>query len=546
VVRNSGAVPRKRLITRRNSLGPQPTKQQPKRVERGGKLRNQTLNAPKKIMKKARKKTSARTKTKTKKKTGAKPVVVERKGKMPEEKETKVSVQREGDKIIIPSGMSYENARKWITRQEQAEETLVNISDTIPCFPLDGMIAMQRAFDSVYGFTDVSSRQEWYGQAPPIMFQVTTPHGVETATYGRICPPSWEGGWLQANINGPQVMLIGQVKRKFEGRCKEIVTLTRKMLKERSIYRGEAFHVDLHWWDDPEGEHGGKPFNPINDAPKYMETHGADIILNETTEFQLSTSVYMIIERSELCKANGIPLKHGALFQGPFGTGKTLCAKVLAHKCSKHGWTFIYLKSADQLANGLRLAKMYAPALVFVEDVDTVVKQRNQQMNDLLNVLDGIDTKEAPIMVVLTTNNVEQIDPSFLRAGRIDTLVHFAPPDNKTAMKFVYHYGLELIRKDEDLREVGRALEGLVPAFICETVNKAKRYAIYREGKNDITGCITAEDLLKAAHAVREHLEMMEVRKPTDEQMIAHSLRTVHYFGNQGKVLAPLKVADRE
>lgn len=462
-----------------------------------------------------------------------------------EGKPKNVAIERAGNKIIIPDKMSYDDARKWLTKQEQAEETAVAVSDEMPCFPLDGMIALMRAMDEIYGFTDISARSTWFGTAPPVMFQIDTPNGVETAALGRIASPTWEGGYIETNINGPSVRVSGVIKRKFEKQVKDVLILARKLLKERSIYRGQSFQVDLHWWDDPEGENTGKPFHPINDAPKFMVTSDADMILNDVTEFELCTSVFMILEQSQLCKENGISLKHGALFKGPFGTGKTMTAQVIAHKAKSNGWSFIYLKSADQLANGLRLAKMYAPAVVFVEDVDTVVKERNDKMNDLLNVIDGVDTKSAPIMVILTTNNPDSIDPSFLRAGRIDTVIHFGEPDAATAIRFVEKFANGLIRKNEDLTAVGLALEGLVPAFVREAVNKAKRYTIYREKTSNIDGCMTADDLLKAANAVREHLKMMESRKPGPEQVIAHAARTLHQYGQRGQVLEPLALAKR-
>jgi transitional endoplasmic reticulum ATPase len=94
------------------------------------------------------------------------------------------------------------------------------------------------------------------------------------------------------------------------------------------------------------------------------------LILNPTTEFELKANVFTLIEQTEACKKNKIPLKHGCLLMGPFGTGKTLCAQVTASKCVRNGWTFIYLKNCRHLAHGLRMAQLYAPAVVFTEDID--------------------------------------------------------------------------------------------------------------------------------------------------------------------------------
>lgn len=449
-----------------------------------------------------------------------------------------VAVVREGNKIIIPDGMSYKDARTWITRQEESEETLVNISFFVDCFPLDGMVALGRAFEEIYGFTDIRSVPGFWGPEPPTLFQVSTPKGQITAPYGKLAPPKWEGGSLMADFSGPRVNITGQVKKKFEAEVKSVCELTQKMLKEKSIYRGEAFQIDLSWMADE------RKFHPIKDAPKFFDVGMADLILNPKTEFELATSVFMILERSEACRKNKINLKHGAIFKGPFGTGKTLCARVLAEKATKNGWTFIYLKAADQLANGLRIAKMYSPCVVFAEDIDTVVSERDDEMNNLLNVLDGVDTKTEPIMVILTTNKEEDIDPSFLRAGRIDSVIHFGPPDPETVVKFLNYFGKGMIAPEQDLIKVGQELAGLVPAFVYEAINKAKRYAIYRTGKEKIDEDITADDLLQAAKSVKDHIELMKKKGMTDPEKIAAAIRTVHTYGINGTVLSNEQIAE--
>jgi SpoVK/Ycf46/Vps4 family AAA+-type ATPase len=453
-----------------------------------------------------------------------------------EKKEFKnVIVVREGDKIILPDGMEYPEARKWIERAEVAEETVVEISDTIPCFPLDGIVALSRAFTEKYGFTDVTAKTGWWGmKEPPTMIQVQCADGsFETAPLSRIAPPKWEGGYLEPYLFGPQLNVSGKVKRKFESEVKGIISLTRKMLKERSIYKGQAIKVDLKWWDEEK-----KKFDAVSDAPTFMETAGAEIILNRSTEFDLETSIYMLAEQSEACKANGISLKHGALLKGPYGTGKTLTSKIMAKKGTDNGWTFIYLRHADQLSNGLKLAKMYAPSIVFAEDVDTVVGKRDKDMNELLNLLDGVDTKDAPIMVILTTNSAETIDPSFLRAGRIDTVVDFGYPEPETAMRFVQMYGGKCISSTADMKQVGEALKGLVPAFLKEAVQKAKRAAIFRTGKSDIVNEISTQELLDAAQSVRNHIKMMDPKGKTTEQMVVDALHTVHYYGDHRELPA--------
>ena len=414
--------------------------------------------------------------------------------------------------------MTYGEARDWLTKQEQAEEKIVDIHDAVPCAPLDGMIALSRAIKELYGFSELTNRvvETMMGKqsVPPILIQVPIGQDkFETAVWGQLHIPAWEGGYLvTAFTGGAEIVVQGKIKRKFEPELKTLIRKMRELLRERSIYRGHAIYLDLSYLGDENS--APRPFHPVSDAPQFMNLgDGLQLILNKQTEFELATSLFMLLERSEECRSNKIALKHGVLLEGHYGTGKTLTAKVVAHKAVTHGWTFIYLKKASHLAQALRVAQLYAPVVVFAEDIDQVVKgERDAQMNTLLNTLDGVDTKDKEIITVLTTNHPEVIQPAFVRAGRIDTIIRFTPPDSETCLKFVDLYAKDdehrsLLRADEDLTEVGKVLGGMVPAFICEAVGKAKRYAIYREG-NDIVGKMTANDLMLAGQSIKTHMEM--------------------------------------
>jgi hypothetical protein len=432
-----------------------------------------------------------------------------------------VPVIRQGSKIIIPEGMSYEEAHIWLERQEQAEEKTVEVSARFDCFPLDGIIALARAMHEVYGYTDIRQDGFW-GPVPPTIIDVPT--GVKTteaAPLGKICPPKWENGYLEANLVGPSIVISGNVKRKYEAEARMIIAKTKDYLLNSSIYRGKAFHLDLEWYD------GSRKFDVHKDSPKFMETSRTNLILNDTTRFELETSIFTLIENSQACRDNGISLKHGALLAGTYGTGKTMTAKALAWLCEQNNWTFIYLKKAKELANGLRVAKMYAPAVVFVEDIDTVVSNRNETMNDLLNTLDGVDTKNSPIVTVLTTNLPESIEPSFLRAGRIDSIIRFGLPEPKTAIEFIKLYAGANLDPETDLTAAGEQMAGLVPAFITEAVAKAKRFAMYRTKSGNITGQVTGEDLRIAAQAVKEHVKWQNPKACTPEERVAEALKIV-------------------
>ena len=151
-------------------------------------------------------------------------------------------------------------------------------------------------------------------------------------------------------------------------------------------------------------------------------------------------------------------MKRGVLLGGKYGTGKTLAATVAARLAQDNGITYVYTPRADELGDAIAFAKQYqSPAcVVFCEDIDRqVTGQRTVAMDDILNILDGVDTKTDNIITVLTTNHLDNVNQAMLRPGRLDAIINVETPDAYTAERLVRHYGGEAINAAEDLTEVG-------------------------------------------------------------------------------------------
>lgn len=433
-----------------------------------------------------------------------------------------VGIRREGDQIIIPAHMTIDEAILWLKRKKESEGKVVAINWSVPCMPFDGVIALYKALKKIYGFTDLRGNDSWFGERPPEIIQIPTgPTTFEAAVLGKIQPPTFEGGHLQAHVTQEPILHVrGEVKMKFQADMDRIQKETLKILKTESIYKGKAIILDLSYLSDD-----GPDFNPVQHAPTFMDLSSVkdnSLILNPHTEFELTSNIFTLIESTESCQSNNIPLKHGLLLYGPYGTGKTMTARVTAAKAERNGWSFIYLKQTQFVAHALKLAELYAPAVIFAEDIDQVTKgERDEGLNEILNTLDGIDTKDKPIITILTTNNQGDIHPGFLRAGRIDTAVFMGPPEPETAARFVTLYAGRLLANDVDFESVGNAFAGFVPAFIAEAVQKAKRAVIHREKTGNIDGKVTTNDLLLSAKALQTHRDMVNNQrvKTTEEEI---------------------------
>jgi transitional endoplasmic reticulum ATPase len=237
----------------------------------------------------------------------------------------------------------------------------------------------------------------------------------------------------------------------------------------------------------------------------------------------------------------GLDLKLGVLMEGPYGTGKTLTAFWLGKIATQYGWTFIYLKNCRDAAKALRIAENYARnnngVILFTEDIDQIIRgKRGQEIQDIVNTLDGGDNKNLPIISIFTTNHIEVIEPTFLRGKRIGSLIPFGVLDMDTAKQFidklvVDNTGNSLMEKG-DHTPAYEALCGIVPAFASEVIDKAKAYMIHR-GSNKIN----ANDIVIAATSYKKQIEYAECRKIEKNDSLNEALQTVgkHLFFGDGK-----------
>ena len=452
---------------------------------------------------------------------------------------SKAEVTRgETSKIILPDGMPLETAMEWIKRQIVMEEKVVTFHQGLRAYPLDGAYALYRAIVDIFGYVDLAKEEGPSSSTPPHMIGIKLPDGSSIQVpWGRMQFPGLDKeSYLETKYNNAKMEfeIHGQFRKKFEPVVARIADRTMEILRDDSIYKGKAIKVDLAWITN-----GEFPSDPkfLKDIELIKDT---DVLMNEQTKLNYA-AVLMRIEKSALCVKKNIPLKHGCLLAGPYGTGKTLTAKWTAKKAVENNWTFIYLEDCKQMKDALRLAEMYAPAVVFAEDIDKAMEGgRSSQMNEILNTLDGIDTKSHPIITILTTNHINNINPAFLRAGRIDSLIQMKPLDEETAAQFIKNFGKnsdgESILNDDNYDEAAQSLSGIVPAFASEVMNKAKMNALYRGGEKEK---IDSRDIVAAAKSFKEHIAFTEgVTEKSPAETLGYAATNFWSLLDQAKTLA--------
>lgn len=426
-------------------------------------------------------------------------------------------VVRNGLQIVIPETMTLDAAINALNIQRLNDEKVIEIQEDIDTFLWDGAHAFYKAMREIYGFVEEKTIPGgmFKPDRKPAMVQIETAFGETTSVpFGRFELPNVEN-WVEMGYNLKDGRVIfhvtAQVKKKYEKQIRALLAKTREILKKESLYKGKAFKIKF---TDGEGD------RDMMAQPSFFDLEGVrehEIVFADEVQQAIATSLYAPVERSEECRKAGIPLKRGVLLTGPYGTGKTLAAYVTAKKCARNGWTFIYCASTDELAECVKLAQQYQPAAIFCEDIDRVVQgERTLEMDAILNIIDGVDSKNSEVMVVLTTNHVEDINKALLRPGRLDAVINVLPPDANAVVRLVRLYGRGLIDPQEDLLAVGMELQGNIPAVIRECVERSKLAAIrMAEPGGDFK--ITGPALLEAAKGMKGQLDLLN-QKPKDER----------------------------
>lgn len=421
-------------------------------------------------------------------------------------------VVRTGSQITIPEGITIDAAIETLVLRREYEQEEVVLQCKLPVLPFDGAHALKSVLEEIYGWAQSVSTPGFFGDTPPQMIDVQVgPNEFVAVPWGRFTLADAPGASINCGVTFEkgryQFRIVASTIRAYERVIENVFTKVRAFVKENSIYRGKAIKI---LFTDNDGDPMEMPEIEFLDTSKVTEDMA---IYSRSIEEQIKTNLYTPIRRVADCIANGIPVKRGVLLAGTFGTGKTLAATVASKLAVDNGVTYMYLPKTSDLAIGIDFAKEYqSPAcVIFAEDVDRSVRgDRSEAMDSILNILDGIDTKHANIITVVTTNEIETINPAMIRPGRLDAVIDVTAPDAEAAERLVRFYAGNQLPADADLTEVGKLLNGYIPASIQEVVKRAKLSQLsLQEPGTPITG-LTAEALENASRSMDAHHKLLE------------------------------------
>ena len=230
----------------------------------------------------------------------------------------------------------------------------------------------------------------------------------------------------------------------------------------------------------------------------------------------------------------GARIPKGVLLVGPPGTGKTLLAKAVAGEAgvqflSISGSDFVELYvgvGASRVRDLFDEAKKVAPAVVFIDEIDAVGRQRGaglggghdereQTLNQLLVEMDGFTNNEG-VVVLAATNRADILDPALLRPGRFDRQIYVGSPDSKGREEILgVHVRSKPLAEDVDLRILAQGTPGFTGADLENLVNEGALLAARRGHK-----FITMQDLQESVIKVIAGPEKRSKRVPEHERRL--------------------------
>ena len=307
-----------------------------------------------------------------------------------------------------------------------------------------------------FPYAVVLSRYREYSSLPELRIEIALPAGAEGARLAERCFAELEAAVAAA--------------RSYRGKILSF--------DADSNYRGQSTAIMVH---------------------RLPPVDRDQVILPEQTLRLLDRNVLRFIESRDALRRFGQSTRKGILLYGPPGTGKTHTIRYLASNLPLHTTLIITAAEVAFLSGYMSLARLLQPALVVIEDVDLIARDRDEMggpceeslLNRLLNEMDGLK-EDADILFVLTTNRPEELESALAgRPGRIDQAIEVPLPDEIGRDKLVRLYGRGLPLSVPVVEEAVRRTQGVSAAFIKELMRRIAQSAIARDdGTSVVSGDI--------------------------------------------------------
>lgn len=414
------------------------------------------------------------------------------------------SIEFTGTKITLPA--QYEGkvteAIDFLRRYHVSQEKQYGFNKTFNYRPMDGAYAFNAVMRQMFGTTGIGKNVPatfFSPEKPPQMQTVNIGLGkTEQVPWGEVeFPPLDATFQLQAKRDPEKGLLFHlgvEAPKKYRRHIDAFYQMVEKYLKENSIYKGKAITGA--------------------ENPDFLDTSKVDpkkVVYSEKVMDLLNQNLFGRVRNADEMREMGIPLKRAVLLEGPYGTGKSLAGMLTAQEAEKAGWTYLLCRPGqDDLFETLKTAQLYAPAVVWFEDIDVVASNGDpEKISKLLDLLDGVQGKGVEVIAGFTTNFVEKLQKGVLRPGRIDSIIHIGELDSAGLRKLIGQLIQPEFLGEIDYDRVQAAFKGFLPAFVTEAINGALAVSLIRNGGRKKGIKINTEDLQDSALGLHRQLDLM-------------------------------------
>jgi transitional endoplasmic reticulum ATPase len=438
-------------------------------------------------------------------------------------------------KIMIPQGWSFAKTHEVLNRVEKDIETVVGHAKTFRYRPYDGAVAAYRVMHRRYGIAFGEAKYTMFGKEPPMTISVPISVGetIEVA-WGSVTIPALDRTKFEiGHTMDPEYGLVFQLSAQYPKKLKkQIVSFFEEVeeeLRTNSIYRGKAIVG-------------------TGNNPEFLDLSGfkrEEVVFADTVQETLEGTIWSVLRYTDALRKEGVKIKRAGLLHGPYGCGKSSALQITALEAVDNGWTFIKAGVGQDINEAMKTARLYAPSVLAVEDIDVSAStSEDGKVSRLLETFDGITAKGAEMVVMMTTNHLKRIHKGMLRPGRLDAIVEISELDRNGIERLTravvarerldelvdfdaVHKAMQITLKDPETDK--DRVHTFFPAFVREALERAKTVAIGRNhGLGDYV--LDTEALVVAANSLHSHLELYLAadegeRKPVVDTVLKELVR---------------------
>lgn len=428
----------------------------------------------------------------------------------------------EGQRFVLPAGSTIADGARFLAKKAKEYEEGTAFVRKFTYRPWDVSYCMMRAFKRLFGSVSHSGTF----MRPPTLVEIPSgPNEVVQVPVGEFQIPLLpEVTFSVGSQHDSDWGIVGTVEaygpKKYAAEVNAVFDIIGQELEAASLYRGKAI---IH-----------------GEMPKFFDTDKVDprkIVYANEVQDSIDTHIMARLDYPEVLSKLGVRFRSKILLEGEFGVGKTEALNLTAKRAAEREITFIMVPKDQQhdLLEAMRTARMYSPAVVAFEDVDTVGSADSEanRISAVLDAFDGSQAKTHDVMVLLTTNHVETLHAGLVRPGRIDQIINIAAPD-ADGIRRIIEANLHPEQLDQEMKwaEVATAMEGYHPAFVVQATTSSVTNALLRQvretGSDDEkTVVVSTADLVQAGYELRRQWDIHRGAKTgQDENRLDDALRS--------------------